>query len=331
MVNFVALALALAAPAHDTIPEFWAPHRVYDSHHKRFSDFEALVEAASAADVVLLGEHHDDPGTHLMELALLQEIARRRDNVVVTLEMFERDVQPALDRYLAGAIPEDSFLEIARPWPNYPTDYRPLVEFAKAHHWRVVAGNVPRRMAAAVSARGLDAVTRLSDSTRAWAAADIECPRDDYFKRFQAAMGDHPMGSGTPTTPQVLAATTERFYLAQCLKDETMAESIARVRSDASRPLVIQYNGDFHSDYGEGTAARVRRRLPGARVVVISAVPVATLDSIKAKPLRKQGDWLLFTLGAPPAEAAAGLSAPGAMGLISTPRAHSSVGRAIAF
>jgi hypothetical protein len=54
------------------------------------------------------------------------------------------------------------------------------------------------------------------------------------------------MGNGPPPSPGELTAMTARFYQAQCLKDETMAESIVRARGDASAPLVIQYNGDFH-------------------------------------------------------------------------------------
>lgn len=291
------LLLALAGQHPDTVfPESWAPHRVYDSHHKRFSDFETLAAEAVHADVVFLGEPHDDPGTHRMELALLQAVARRRGNVVLTLEMFERDVQPILNRYLAGTVPEDLFLRESRPWSNYGSDYRPLIEFAKAHGWRVVAGNVPRRMASAVATKGLPAVSQIADSTRAWAASEFRCPEDDYFRRFGKAMGDHPMGNGPPPSPGELAAMTARFYQAQCVKDETMAESIVRARSDAGTPLVIQYNGDFHSDFGEGTVARVKRRLPGAKILVISAIPVASLDSIRPKVWRKQGGWLLFVL-----------------------------------
>lgn len=285
------LLLLLAAQHPDTTPpELWAAHRVYDSRHKEYRDFETLAAAAAAADVVFLGEHHDDRATHQMELALLQAVARRRSNVVLALEMFERDVQPILDQYLAGAIPEQAFLKAARPWPNYVADYRPLVEFARAHHWPVIAGNVPRKLASAVATNGLDGVSQLVDSTRAWAAGEFRCPgNDEYFRKFTQAMGEHPMGPGGPTV--------EHMYQAQCVKDETMAESIVRARGDAGAPLVIHYNGDFHSDQGLGTAERVRRRLPKANVVIITAIPVPKLDSVDAKAMRKQADWLLFVLG----------------------------------
>jgi uncharacterized iron-regulated protein len=113
------LLLALAGQYPDiALPENWAPHRVYDAQHRRFSDFETPAAEAVRADAVLLGEQHDYPGTHRMELALLQAVARRRGNVVLTLEMFERDVQPILNQYLAGTVAEDVFLAGSRPWRN---------------------------------------------------------------------------------------------------------------------------------------------------------------------------------------------------------------------
>jgi uncharacterized iron-regulated protein len=283
------LLLQLLAVRADTSLPAWIPHRVYDAQHRRFSDFETLAATAAGADVVFLGEQHDNAGTHRIELALLEAVARRRSNVVVSLEMFERDVQPVLDRYLAGTISETEFLAASRPWPRYASDYRPIIEFARSQGWRVVASDVPRPMASRVATRGLDAVSNLADSTREWVARDLQCPTsDDYYRRFKVAMGEHPMGEGAPTV--------DNMYRAQCVKDETMAESIVAAHRNPSAPLIIQYNGDFHSDFGEGTAARVRRRLPDARVVVISAVPVASLDRLDPKPLRKQGDWLVFVL-----------------------------------
>ncbi|HEX3926732.1 MAG TPA: ChaN family lipoprotein [Gemmatimonadales bacterium] len=292
--------LVLAATPADTQPSIWTPNRVYDTRHHRFADLESAAAELARDDVVFLGETHDDPATHRMELAVLEAVARRRSDVVLALEMFERDVQPALDAYLAGTISEDAFLKVSRPWPNYATDYRPLVEFAREHHWRVIAGNVPRRIAATVSSKGLDALKTLPDSERSRVATDIQCPHDDYFTRFVAAMGTHPMGDGPAPSKAELGRMTATFYQAQCIKDETMAESVARLRGAAPAPLVIHVNGDFHSDYGLGTAARVRRRLPHDRIAVVSMLPVASLDTIDVKTPRKRGDWLVFVLGKAP-------------------------------
>jgi len=65
--------------------------------------FEELLERLAAAQVVFLGETHTDETTHRAQLAIYEGLLERRDGrVVLALEMFERDVQPALDAYLQG-------------------------------------------------------------------------------------------------------------------------------------------------------------------------------------------------------------------------------------
>jgi uncharacterized iron-regulated protein len=280
-----------------TTPGYVA-HRVYDSKRKRIIDFEAMAAALAKADIVFLGEQHDDPRTHQLEAAVLEGIARRRPEPgVLALEMFERDVQQPVDAYLARNIPEAEFLSGSRPWPNYRTDYRPLVEFARAHGWPVIAGNVPRRYASMVARGGLAALDTLPERARALIATDIACPRDDYWKRFRETMGDMS-GHGMQLSPEQLEATVWRTYEAQCIKDETMAESVVAAFKAHGAP-VVHANGAFHSDYGLGTAARVKRRLPAAKVVVVSFVPVADLDTIDGKAMRKLGDYVVFTLETP--------------------------------
>ncbi len=270
----------------------YVPHRVFDAKEKRFTDFEAMVADLARADVVFIGEQHDDPSTHRLEIAVLESIARRRHNVVVALEMFERDVQQHVDDYLTGKITEQVFLKNSRPWPRYATDYKPLIEFAKAKGWRVIAGNVPRRYASQVNKGGLSAADKLPDAERGFLAKQFSCPTDDYFKRFTEAMGGHPGDN----TPKMDAAMIERMYQSQCVKDETMAESIANAAQVAPNALVIHYNGAFHSDFRLGTAARTKQRLPKANIKIVSALPVENLDSISADKDRKRGDYLLFTL-----------------------------------
>lgn len=276
----------------------YAAHRVYDTKQKRITDFEAMVARLATYDIVFLGEQHDDPRTHQLQAAVLEGIARRRSGpVVLALEMFERDVQMGLDAYLAGQTPEADFLAAARPWPRYASDYRPMVEFARDRGWPVVAGNVPRRLASVVARRGLAAVDSLDATERGWVAKELSCPRDEYWRRFRATMGDMS-GHGMQLTPEQVEATVWRTYEAQCVKDETMGEAIAMARGD-SGALVIHANGAFHSDYRLGTVARTKRRLPGARIAVVSFVPVEDLDRVDGKSRRKLGDFVVFTLAPP--------------------------------
>lgn len=229
----------------------------------------ALLERAARADVVFFGEFHDDSETHRAEAALLRAIGELGRPVVLSLEMFETDVQGVLTDYLANRIDESEFLARSRPWGNYEADYRPLVELAKASGWPVVASNVPRPYASAVGREGLAALDSLTPFERAHAAAEIECPDDAYRARFMQAMGGHSDGGdGLP------AAMAERFYLAQCLKDETMAESIVgALRLAPQGAILVHFNGAFHSDFGLGTAERVIRREASWDVLLLTAVP----------------------------------------------------------
>jgi uncharacterized iron-regulated protein len=291
----VTAAMPANHPGIGDVPR-WTPHRVYDTERKRWTGFEEMAAEAARADVVFFGEQHDDPGTHAMQRALLEAIGRRRGDVVLSLEMFERDAQPMLDRYLAGEVTEDSLMATGRPWPRYRTDYRPAVEWARAHGWPVIAANIPRPIASAVSKSGYAALDSVPGAERTWFARDMICRTDgdDYFDKFAETMREHVPGDSEADK----AAALNRYYLSQCAKDETMAESILEAReASGDQALVVHLNGAFHSNYGLGTAERVRRRVPSARIVVISAIPVESLDAANpSKDDRSLGDWLIYTI-----------------------------------
>jgi uncharacterized iron-regulated protein len=274
-------------PGHPPVTaSSYVPQRVFDTRQKGFTDFETMLADLAGADAVFVGEQHDDPNTHRLELAIVEGLTRRGVPVVVAMEMFERDVQASLDQYAAGTTTEEQFLKDARPWPRYATDYRPIVEFAKANKLPVVASNVPRRVAAEVGKTGLSAVEGLG-ADRRLAASEMPCPTSgSYYDRFVAAMGGH-------TGP------TSNFYFAQCVKDETMGESVARVFHESTgRVAIVHFDGAFHSDFGEGTADAARRRMPGRRIVVVTVLPVADIDAAKPSDTDlKRADYIVYTVG----------------------------------
>ena len=148
--------------------------------------------------------------------------------------------------------------------------------------------------------RALEVLQNKSESDRKLFAADLQCPLDDeYFSRFSEVMGGgHPAAGASADEA---ATTLQRYYFSQCLKDETMAESVAAAYTIATgtpHPIVAHVTGAFHSDYGQGTAARVRRRLPGKRVVVLSMRPVTDLDTLAPDADdRRAGQYIVYTIG----------------------------------
>ncbi len=276
----------------------YVPHRV--ARGKSFTDFEGMLQTLVNADAVFLGEQHDDRGTHALQLAVLEGLARRNVKVVLALEMFERDAQAALDAYLAGTMPESAFLAQSRPWPNYGPDYRPMVEFAKSKGWPVIASNVPRNIASMVSRGGLAALDTLASDRTAWVAAERRCGAGDkYAKKFTKTMEDMG-GHGSAAMPPEMIG---RFYEAQCVKDETMAESIARAFDRYPDALVVHVAGGFHVEEGLGTVERVVRRVKAGEVTrkvsdfpVVMFVPTADLDSARAGADRHLGTYVVYPI-----------------------------------
>jgi uncharacterized iron-regulated protein len=295
-VGLVAACTRPAAVASNT-PSPVSGFRIVDPDARQEMTFGEMIDRLARADVVFFGEQHDDPETHRAEAALLAALGEMGRPIVLSLEMFERDVQPVLDAYLGGRVSEADFLARSRPWPNHETDYRPLVELAKSRGWPVIAANIPRPMASAVGRKGLAALDTLSTAERLHAARENVCPRDDYHARFMEQMQGHGAGAGPAAAGDTLpTAAAERFYLAQCVKDEAMAASIVDARRRASRnAIVLHVTGAFHSDFGQGTVDRVRRREPGWKLAVVTAVPVREPATAPVAPQSGRADIVIFT------------------------------------
>jgi uncharacterized iron-regulated protein len=290
---FVA-ACAPAAPPAGVTPEP-APAAIVETTTGSVLPVAQVAQELEEADVVFFGELHGDTAVHRIEVELLQALADLGRPVVVSLEMFERDVQDTVDAYLAGRIDEQRFRAGARPWPRYATDYRPIVELAKTRGWPVVAANVPRSIASAVSRRGVAALDSLEAGSRAHAAAEIVCGDDAYRARFLEQIRSHPGPGGASDT--LATSVAERFYLAQCVKDESMAESIVNAIAAAPDAIIVHYTGSFHSDYGFGTVERVLRRAPALRTQIVSSVGIRAATAMSDAERGARADYILVVPG----------------------------------
>ena len=168
--------------------------RVFDGKGNPAS-LRDVVSAAGKVDVLFFGELHDDAVGHAIQAEafrlIVAEYSAKRP-VILSLEMFERDVQAVLDEYLGSLISEQHFLASSRPWPNYKTDYRPLVEFAKEKKLSVIAANAPRRYVNMVSRGGRQTLNGLSRQVKKeWLPplpyADAS---EAYANKFKAMMGE---------------------------------------------------------------------------------------------------------------------------------------------
>ncbi|MCK5731085.1 MAG: ChaN family lipoprotein, partial [Draconibacterium sp.] len=126
--------------------------------------YEKMVKEIQDADIVLFGEYHNNPISHWLQLEVTKSLFEiKGEKLVLGGEMFESDNQVILTEYLDSMISQKSFEAEARLWPNYKTDYKPLVEFANKNRLIFVASNVPRRYASIVNSKGFEGLENLSD------------------------------------------------------------------------------------------------------------------------------------------------------------------------
>ena len=267
-------------------------YKFYDTQTKSSLTLSELADKLQNCDVVFFGELHDDILIHRLEAEILPFLYEKNKNLVISMEMFERDVQKYLDQYLAGKISEADFLKNSRPWPNYRTDYRPIIEFAKEHKLPVLAGNIPRKYAAMLNKQGYETLKKLPAEEQKYFAEKLVVRDDNYKKRFletmKSNMGIH--GELSAARKNMLG----NFYAAQCFKDDTMAESIDNYLKNHPQKKVIHFNGDFHSNSHLGTAQKLALLNPSLKICVIAPIIIPTNDKLKFPENSKtEGDFLL--------------------------------------
>jgi len=286
-----------------------------------FEGFVEFIKELDRNDIVLIGEEHDDPASHRLEWDIVHSIEPN----AIGMEMFERDVQPVLDTYLNDsdfgsahwADAEKEFLAKSRPWGNYPTDYRPIIEFS--HHFlgdpRVYASNCPTSIARRVAKEGLDNVLEsLKSEERNWVAETTTSPKDEYWQKFLEAMSGGGSASNEAHGMGMSEDQIYSFYQAQCLKDDTMAESIARLREVDPQRQVVHLSGSFHIDYHLGIYPRLVQRRPQDKIVTVALRPVDNFDdaTLQAALDGEPGvaDYVVFVLREAKPEAAPAVPSP---------------------
>ena len=254
-------------------------YRFFNNKGKKVS-YEKVLKAALKADVVFFGESHNNPIAHWMELELTKDFYKAKGaDLILGAEMFERDNQLILNEFLNNKISGKSFKEEARLWPNYSTDYKPLVEFAKNKNLPFIATNIPRRYASVVYKHGFEGLDSLYAESKTY-IAPLPIRYDSALKCYNDML--HMPGMG--------GHINENFPKAQAIKDATMAFSIAGYAEKGK--LFFHYNGSYHSDNYQSIIWHLNQYKPGLNIVTITTVEQADIDTISDE-VRAKADFIL--------------------------------------
>jgi uncharacterized iron-regulated protein len=239
---------------------------LYNAKGKKVS-YKKMLRTVQEKDMVMFGEFHNNPISHWLQLEVTKDCGESRQ-LVLGAEMFEQDNQLALDKYLQGNLSAKWLDSNTRLWKNYPTDYAPLVNYAKEKKLAFAASNVPRRYASMVFRGGFEALDTISAKEKAWIAPlpiayDSTLPG---YKSMITMMGTH--GSSN-------------IAKAQAIKDATMAHFILQSYKPGS--LFIHYNGAYHSENYEGIVWYLKQKLPELKIATITTVSQKDIHSLLAE------------------------------------------------
>ena len=245
------------------------------------TSYKSLIKDASEADIVFFGELHDNPICHWLEYEITADLyAAKGKDLILGAEMFEADNQLIVNEYLSGLIKEKNFEAEARLWPNYKTDYKRLLNFARDSSLAFIATNIPRRYAAMVNKSGFEVLNTLEKEALQFIAplpvvydSTLAC-----YAEMAKMMGDAP------------THVTMNIAKAQAMKDATMAHFI--YKNYVKGKTFLHFNGTYHSDRFQSILWYLQKMDPSLKIVTISSVEQDDVDEL-SKESEGLGNYIL--------------------------------------
>ena len=245
-------------------------YTLFDAEGKKVS-YKKMIRELGKSDMILFGELHNNPIAHWLQYEVVESLHKTKP-LILGAEMFEADNQEALNEFVTGKINAKGLDTLARLWPNYKTDYAPLVQFAKDNKLKFVATNIPRKFANLVFKRDFGSLDSLSDKEKSWIAPlPIKYdPTLPGYAGMKSMMGNH---------------ASETLPKAQAVKDATMAYFIFQNYTPGS--LFIHFNGSYHSENYEGILWYLKQYSSGLRFSTITTVVQANPGKLDKENLKK--------------------------------------------
>ncbi len=253
----------------EDIPRPFTAGEIIQMSTGRAIAFEEMMEDLRRARIVYVGETHINRAHHDIQLKVLQGLFEKNRSVRVGMEMFDRSYQSVLDQWSNGGFNEETFLKKVNWKENWSFDfrlYRGILNFIRENHISLTALNVPPKIVRKVATSGLASLTE-KERTRIAGDIDLSDPGHRAFVEKRFAEHDTEDLHGF-----------ENFYEAQCVWDDSMAESVAEiVNSDKEGSPIVVFAGNGHIEKF-GIPKRVQRR---TNVSYITVMPASVGSTVK--------------------------------------------------
>ncbi len=251
------------------VPEHpWAPTGLpmFDGSNGMILTWASLIDAIARADVVVLGEEHDDSVAHRFQLAVISQVLASWPRTAVALEMLERHQQSEVDDYLSGKLTEVAFLEAVAPGEDssrqFAEFYLPMIDAAREEDASVVAANAPRKFVRMARTQGWDGIADQPEYRENLYVVPKSIDQGPYRTRIEELMRSNGKEPTREAVDEVLRA--------QQVWDSTMADSTLQALRHADKVVLVI--GRFHGDFAGGTVEQIQKHNALARVLYVSTI-----------------------------------------------------------
>jgi uncharacterized iron-regulated protein len=207
----------------------------------------ALTDELRDVSLVFVGEMHDQKVHHEIQLGIIQALEERGLQVAIGLEMFRRNSQEGLDRWIANEMDDDTFENLYYENWNLPLHhYLDIFQYARERGIPLIGLNVSRTVTRQVARGGFDSLT--PEQTQG--LAGVTCDVDPAYEAFiRQALGMHGHGDMNFTY----------FCEAQLVWDTVMAQTAIQYLTDNPGHIMVVLAGNGHA-WKRGIPEQVRRR-----------------------------------------------------------------------
>jgi uncharacterized iron-regulated protein len=275
--------MKIATPVTASIPGASGHFRtgqIVDLKRGEVISFDQLIERIASKDLVFVGEVHDNPEHHLIQVQILQSLMGCCGPVTIAMEFLRKPDQEFIDLYLKGELTEEQFLEKidwrGGGWGFAYHLYRPIFLLAKQNKSEMLPINAPHEIVKKVARKGLNS---LDHAERNRLATDIDLSNKAHFAYVREVYEHHSHKQ---------LREFEYFYEAQCVWEDTMAENIAKYLGE-NRVKVVALTGNGHIVNKFGIPDRVISRFP---VSMVTIMPYPLNENVVIKGETADFVWL---------------------------------------
>jgi len=253
-------------------PTTWAPALTVSATADEAAAARAVAALARTADVVYLGEQHDNPADHAHQVAIAEAVVALGRRPALAFEMLDEGQQAAVDSALAEVRTEEDVAERlgwrARGWPDFSM-YWPLFALAARERLPVIALDLDPAVARRLARDGPSAL-----GARATALTSLLPPDAEREATIARTIRESHCG----LLPEARVPSMVQAWHA---RNVTMARHLAAALSRGQPVIVIVGRG--HQDAG-GLPAQFAALRPGLRQLVVSFREVRPTDPPASVP-----------------------------------------------